>query len=78
MEEHKLLVDRKTSASLLSISLRSPDSLIASKRLPVKRLGRRVLIHRRDLELFASRSHPEARRTRRPDSSSAEVRGAKA
>lgn len=56
--EEKLLVDRKTAAAVLSISVRTLDALVASKQLPVKRCGRRVLIHKRDLENFAARSHP--------------------
>jgi excisionase family DNA binding protein len=55
----KLLIDRKEAAARLSISLRTLDTLLASRQLPSKRLGRRVLIHTRDLEKFAAVSHPE-------------------
>lgn len=57
-----LLVDRKTAARLLSVSLRTLDNLIVSKELDgVRRIGRRVLISRSSLEIFARRDH----RTRR-------------
>ncbi len=55
----KLLIDRREAAARLSISLRTLDALLASRQLPSKRLGRRVLIHTRDLEKFAAVSHPE-------------------
>lgn len=54
----KLLIDRKEAAARLSISLRTLDALLATRQLPAKRVGRRVLIHTRDLEKFAAASHP--------------------
>jgi len=53
----KILYPRPESASLLSISLRSLDDLIARKELPVCRIGGRILIHRDELERFARRDH---------------------
>jgi excisionase family DNA binding protein len=53
--EGKLLYSRKEAAQLLSVSLRSLDSLILRLELPVKRVGRRVLISRQSLEKFAVR-----------------------
>jgi excisionase family DNA binding protein len=58
MNTDKILVGRKEAARLLSVSLRSLDYLIARRELPARRVGRRVLIHRRALEQFAVRDHP--------------------
>jgi excisionase family DNA binding protein len=57
--DKKLLINRKEAAARLSVSLRTLDTLVATRLLPVKRVGRRVLIHINDLEKFATRSHPE-------------------
>jgi excisionase family DNA binding protein len=53
MPEQVLLSKRQT-AQVLSISLRTLDKLILSKRLPVQRIGRRVLISRSAIERFAA------------------------
>ena len=55
--ENKLLIDKKTASSLLSISLRSLDYLISCGELKTRRIGRRRLIERRELERFARRDH---------------------
>jgi excisionase family DNA binding protein len=52
VDEGKLLVSRREAAQLLSVSLRHLDGLISSRELPVRRIGRRVLIARRSLERF--------------------------
>jgi excisionase family DNA binding protein len=57
MDADKILINRKEAARLLSVSLRSLDNLILCKELPTRRVGRRVLIPRRALELFAGRDH---------------------
>ena len=57
--EQKLLVSREEAASLLSISKRALDYLIANRTLAVRRIGTRVLIPIRDLEQFAQNNHPE-------------------
>jgi excisionase family DNA binding protein len=51
----KLLFSQREGAHSLSVSLRTVQNLIATKQLPVRRIGRRVLIHRKDLEAFARR-----------------------
>jgi len=51
----KLAFDRRESAELLSISLRTLDSLLARKELRSRRVGRRVLIARDELERFLRR-----------------------
>jgi excisionase family DNA binding protein len=51
----KLLYSRKEATQLLSLSLRTIDKLICSKELKVRRIGRKVLIHREVIEAFARR-----------------------
>jgi excisionase family DNA binding protein len=46
------------AAQVLGVSLRTVDRLIALKQLPVRRLGRRVLIPRTALQDFLRRDHP--------------------
>ena len=57
--EDKLLVSREEAAQLLSISQRGLDYLVASKRLPARRIGGRVLIPVVDLRRYACCDHPE-------------------
>jgi excisionase family DNA binding protein len=57
--EDKLLVGREEAAQLLSISQRALDYLIASKRLPTRRIGGRVLIPVAELRQYARCDHPE-------------------
>lgn len=53
-----LLFSQKEAARILGVSLRTLQNLVATKRIPVRRIGRRALIHRKDLEAFARRDHP--------------------
>lgn len=55
---HKLQYSREEAAELLCISLRTLDRVIAEKRLPVRRIGRRVLITYEALLAFTKRDHP--------------------
>jgi excisionase family DNA binding protein len=57
--EDKLLVSREEAAQLLSISRRGLDYLVANQRLPVRRIGGRVLIPMPDLRKYACADHPE-------------------
>jgi excisionase family DNA binding protein len=57
--EDKLLVSREEAAQLLSISQRGLDYLVASKRLPTRRIGARVLIPVAELRKYARCDHPE-------------------
>jgi excisionase family DNA binding protein len=57
--EDKLLVSREEAAQLLSISQRGLDYLVASKRLPTRRIGGRVLIPVAELRKYARYDHPE-------------------
>ena len=56
--EDKILVSRE-EAQLLSISQRGLDYLVASKRLPTRRIGGRVLIPVAELRKYARCDHPE-------------------
>jgi excisionase family DNA binding protein len=57
--EDKILVSREEAAQLLSISQRGLDYLVASKRLPTRRIGGRVLIAVAELRNYARCDHPE-------------------
>ncbi len=54
---------RKHAALWLGVSLRLVDLMIELGELPVRRIGRRVLISRCDLEEFARRDHATRPRT---------------
>jgi excisionase family DNA binding protein len=53
----KLQYSREEAAEMLSIGLRTLDRLIAEKQLPIRRIGRRVLLTRDALEKFIKRDH---------------------
>lgn len=57
--EDKILVSREEAAQLLSISQRGLDYLVASRRLPTRRIGGRVLIAVAELRKYARCDHPE-------------------
>ena len=57
--EDKILVSREEAAQLLSISQRGLDYLVASRRLPTRRIGGRVLIPITELRKYARHDHPE-------------------
>jgi excisionase family DNA binding protein len=51
-------VSKADAAQMLGVSLRTVDRLIALKELPVRRLGRRVLIPRNGLHNLLRSDHP--------------------
>lgn len=51
----KILYSRKEAAQQLSLSLSSLDLLIAQGELEVRRLGKRILVPRTELEKLAKR-----------------------
>lgn len=53
----RLLYPRKDAAFQLGISVRSLDYLISNKKINFRKIGKRVLIHHKDLERFASGNH---------------------
>jgi len=56
-ERTPLLVSKRDAAALLSLCVRTVDNLIATKELPTRRVGRRVLIPYTALVQFARRDH---------------------
>ena len=55
--ENKILYSRKETSAILSISLRTLDTLIATKQLTARRIGKRTLISADALKSFARRDH---------------------
>ena len=51
-------VSKTEAAQMLGVSLRTVERLIALKELPVRRLGRRVLIPRNSLQNLLRNDHP--------------------
>jgi excisionase family DNA binding protein len=58
MQTEKLAVSRFEAAKMLSISLRTLDSLLARGELRGKRVGRRILFPLDELDRFLKRDHP--------------------
>jgi excisionase family DNA binding protein len=56
----KLLYSRKEAAYRLSLSVRKLDYLIEQGHLKVTRIGRKVTVHAKQLEKFASGDWPKA------------------
>jgi excisionase family DNA binding protein len=52
-----LLISKLEAAAMLGVCVRSIDNYIATKELPCRRLGKRVLIPYKALVAFASRDH---------------------
>ena len=64
MQIEKLAVNRFEAARLLSISLRTLDSLLARGELRGRRVGRRVLFPMEELQRFLKRDHPVTEQNR--------------
>ena len=58
MSESQLLISKGKSADILSISLRTLEKLIATNEICARKIGRRVLIERAELERFAHLTGP--------------------
>ena len=58
MQTEKLAVNRLEAARLLSISLRTLDSLLARGELQARRVGRRVVFPIEELQRFLRKDHP--------------------
>jgi hypothetical protein len=56
----KALLSKQDAAQALSVSVRTNNYLIGNDELPTRRIGRRTLIPRSGLELFALQDHPES------------------
>lgn len=50
----QILLSKRQTAQVLSISIRTLDKLIQSRKLLVRKIGRRVLISRSAIEQFAT------------------------
>jgi excisionase family DNA binding protein len=61
MTEQKLLFSKRDAAEMLSVSARTLDYLIAMHELEVRRVGRKVLVSRSEIERFAKRDHATKR-----------------
>jgi chaperone required for assembly of F1-ATPase len=57
--ESKILASREEAAQMLSISQRARDYLIATRRLPTRRIGGRILVPVSELRKYARTDHPE-------------------
>ncbi len=72
-----LLYSRQDAASILGVSVRAIDYLVATQQLTARSIGRRRLIPRSDLDRFARRDHPfrivHPKTSTSPDVSSASV-----
>jgi Helix-turn-helix domain len=65
----KLLYSRRDTAEALSLSIRSIDYLITTGRLPVRRVGGKILIPASAVRRFAREDHPDSVRAVAPDAS---------
>jgi excisionase family DNA binding protein len=55
-----ILISKKDTAVVLSVSVRTVQNLIARKQLPTRRIGRRCMVPYRAVVEFARRDHPSA------------------
>ena len=58
MQNDKLAVNRFEAARLLSISLRTLDTLLARGELRGRRVGRRIVFPLEELQRFLRKDHP--------------------
>lgn len=66
----KLLYSRRDAAEALSLSVRSVDYLITTRRLPTRRIGAKILIPAAAVRRFAREDHPDLVRSPKGDLSS--------
>ena len=59
LEVQKLLYSKREAAHALSLSVRSIDYLITTRRLSMRRVGGKILIPVGDVRRFAKSDHPE-------------------
>lgn len=68
MDTEKILLNRKDAAAAIGISIRGLDYLISEGKVHVRRLGKRVLVPRAELERLATKDQqcivPEAKTAR--------------
>jgi excisionase family DNA binding protein len=56
--ELTILASRRDAARALGISIRTLDNLIRQGEIRARRVGRRVLLEKTQLEAFSRRDHP--------------------
>jgi excisionase family DNA binding protein len=54
--QDRLLLSRKEAAAMLGISVRTLDSVVVRREMSARRIGRRVLFAKREIERFAKSS----------------------
>ena len=64
--KHKLLFGKKEAAAMLSIGVRTLDRLLAAGRIRHKRIGKKILISRTEIEKFARGGDVETRPNEAP------------
>ena len=60
-KQEKLLYDVRAAAELLSISHWTVRRMLLDGRLRATKLGRRLLVHRRDLQQFAQKAQQQTK-----------------
>ena len=60
----KILISKDAAAAMLSVSLRTIDNLVRAKELRPRRIGRRLLFTRTELERFSRGDHGTGNRDR--------------
>lgn len=63
-QAEKLLISKDDAAAMLSVSLRTIDNLVRAKELRPRRIGRRLLFTRTELERFSRGDHSTGNRDR--------------
>lgn len=53
----KVFHDKRSTAAILSISIRSLENLVAMREITPRRIGKRVLFETREIERFTRRDH---------------------
>ena len=63
-QAEKILISKDAAAAMLSVSLRTIDNLVRAKELRPRRIGRRLLFTRTELERFSRGDHSTGNRDR--------------
>lgn len=64
MPTERLAVDTREAARLTGLSPRTIQNYIAAKLLPARKIGRRTVLHVKDLETFLKRDQPSVSKPR--------------
>ncbi len=63
-QAEKILISKDAAAAMLSVSLRTIDNLVRAKELRPRRIGRRLLFTRTELQRFSRGDHATGNRDR--------------